>query len=46
MATFATLIKPPPDDPNQAQIESLLELTQLSAIDPVRVDYFTHHFTC
>jgi len=32
--TFPTLLKPPPDDPNKAQIESVLELTQLSPIDP------------
>ncbi|KAF2663921.1 Thioesterase/thiol ester dehydrase-isomerase [Microthyrium microscopicum] len=35
----STLVKPPPSDPNKAEIESILELTQLSPIDP---DLFTN----
>ncbi|GAB7354974.1 hypothetical protein MBLNU459_g5588t1 [Dothideomycetes sp. NU459] len=31
---MSTLIKPPPPDPSHAPIESVLELTQLSIIDP------------
>jgi len=31
---MATLIKPPPPDPSESAIESVLELTQLSIIDP------------
>jgi len=36
---MATLIRPPPIDPSQSAIENLLELTQLSDIDP---DLFTN----
>ena len=32
----ATLIKPPPPNPNQSAIEDVLELTELGAIAPVR----------
>ena len=36
---MSTLIRPPPLDPSQSAIENLLELTQLSDIDP---DLFTN----
>ena len=32
----ATLITPPPPNPNQSAIEDVLELTELGAIAPVR----------
>ena len=37
----ATLIKPPPPNPNQSAIEDVLELTELGAIAPVRPSDFT-----
>ena len=40
MSEHSTLIKPPPLDPNKSEIESVLELTQLKDIDPVRLNPF------
>jgi hypothetical protein len=36
MADRPTLVKPPPLDPSKSAIENVLELTELSAISPVR----------
>jgi hypothetical protein len=36
MADHPTLVKPPPIDPTKSSIENVLELTELSAIAPVR----------
>lgn len=35
----ATLIKPPPPNPNQSAIEDVLELTELGAIAPVGTSF-------
>lgn len=35
-----TLVKPPPAESDRAEIENILELTQLTDIDPVRSDLF------
>jgi hypothetical protein len=39
MADHPTLVKPPPIDPLKSSIENVLELTELSAIAPVRTSY-------
>lgn len=31
----ATLLRPPPDDPNKAPIENVLEVTELGVLGPV-----------
>lgn len=36
MADRPTLIKPPPEDPNKAPIENVLEVTELAVLGPVR----------
>lgn len=32
----STLLRPPPDDPNKAPIENVLEVTELAVLGPVR----------
>ena len=36
MGERSTLIKPPPEDPNKAPIENVLEITELAVLGPVR----------
>jgi len=42
MVDHSTLVKPPPIDPSKSGIENVLELTELSAIGPVRIFYSSH----
>ena len=35
MADRPTLLRPPPDDPNKAQIENALEVAELAVLGPV-----------
>lgn len=44
MSTKPTLVRPPSPDHGKAEIEHILELTQLNDIDPVR-DCFLFPFT-